>query len=254
MSIFLRPWLAPSPPVVFDALSIGVAFLVNIGYGGPVAEPGKKGMTCPSIHVWPPRGISEQTPRLHIIRYVMQSAPGLEAEKVEELGSTIEMLSKRKEDGVFVRDFDGVTDEPLQSDGVCLAPGLVAGDEIVERPGETIRTGDFAAVVLRGTLVPLVKVFAGVIDRGGVPSALFYLRQPEQLIEVRLSDVLFARKVAAPRQHDGSALLAAADPFVVKWRTKYGIADEIEPVGTTRTAAWVESMRAVFAVLRKQPA
>jgi hypothetical protein len=163
-------------------------------------------------------------------------------------------LSKRLDDSVFVQQFKGKPDEPLATDGICLAPALVAGDNIVERSGETIRVGDFTAVVLRGTLVPLVKVFAGLIDRTGEPSALFYLRHPEQLIEVPLSDVLYSRRVTAPRDHDGSALLAAGDTFVDRWRERYHLADAIEPIGTTRTAAWVESMKAIFAVVRAAPA
>jgi hypothetical protein len=50
MTFLFRPWLAPSPPVVFDPLNIGIAFLVNIGYGGPVART-----TAPLFEALPAR-------------------------------------------------------------------------------------------------------------------------------------------------------------------------------------------------------
>lgn len=255
MSIFRRQWLSPSPDVVFNPLAIGVAFLVNIGYGGPVAEeqPAPSLMTCPSLHRWPPIGLADETPRRVVIRHVLHSAQGLDTATSERLGSDLAALSKRADDTLFITQFEGKTDDQLQSNGVCLAPALVAGDQLVELVDETIRLGDFACVVLRGALLPLTKVFAGVIDREGFPSALFYLRTPEQLIEVPLRDVLFARKVAAPRQYDGSALLSDADAFVAKWRDRYHLADSMDAVGTSRTAAWVESMVSIFGVLRRQP-
>lgn len=236
------------------ALEAGIWFLVNIGYGGPIAEEvACGGMTCPSLHRWPPSGLTDATPRLLVIRQVLHSAQGLDTAASEKLGSDIDALTKRADDTIFTAEFDGKADPPLVANGTCLVPALMTGDPIVELLGQPIGVGDIVAVVLRGTLLPLIKVFAGVIDREGFPAALFYLKHPEQMIEVPLHDVLYARKIQAPREFDGNSLLAEADPFVEKWCDRYHQSDTMAPVGKSRTSAWVESMVSIFGVLRAQP-
>jgi hypothetical protein len=197
--------------------------------------------------------MTKTTPRRQLLRQVLQSAGGVDEAAAEGLARDLLALAARADDSEFKDNYADQPDAPLVSDGVCLAPALLAGDAVAELPGETIHAGDFVAVVLRGTLTPLIKTFAGVIDREGFPAGLFYLKQPERVIEVPLADVLFARKVVAPRQYDGRALLAEADSFVAKWRERFYLSDTMEPVGTTRTAAWVRSMGSIFEVLRAQP-
>lgn len=258
MSIFKRQWLAPSPDVVFNPLSIGVAFLVNIGYGGPIPEDqpvphGVRGITAPVVHVWPPHGLTESTPRRVLLRHVLQTAQGVDDAALAGLGASIDGLAKRPDDAIFESQFADHVDDPLIATGVCLAPAVVAGDTVVELVGERIHIGDIVTVVLRGALMPLTKIFAGLVDREGHPAALFYLKNPEQVIEVPLADVVYAAKVKPPRELDGHAMLANADPFVGQWHQRFHLADSMGPVGSSRTAAWVESMKSIFEVVRRQP-
>ncbi|MET3926646.1 hypothetical protein ABIE28_002755 [Devosia sp. 2618] len=57
------------------ALETGIWFLVNIGYGGPLDEAAVSGMTCPTLHIWPPLGLTSETRQDRLIAQVLQTAP-----------------------------------------------------------------------------------------------------------------------------------------------------------------------------------
>ena len=248
MSIFCRGWLPYTPPMNFNPLTIGVSFLVNIGYGGPIAGDAQyqAGITCAHIHAWPPFGASPSTPRRHLLRSILTP-------ETEYLAEKIWGLAARVDDALFIETIRAEPDAPLVVQGVCIAPAVEAGDPLIET-SDPIEVGDLALIQLRGALQPLAKIFAGFIDRHGQRKALFYLKTPEQVIEVEAADILYARRIEPPREITGHSLLAAADPFVPRLRAEHGVDGALHPVGESRREAWLESMLAILARLRVAPA
>lgn len=239
------------------ALEAGIWFLVNIGYSGPVddAAPVRPRVARVEQHNWPPLANTPETKQKHLLRHILGTVDrsGNDANAAGE--DILRCLPRPDQEVADALDADlaGQVGKPFTATGVCIEPAVVSDDVLVEAPG-SIGPGDLCAFLLRGQLVSLIKVFAGLVEhRDGSRGALFYLADPEGMIEADVGDILFARKLRAPRKVDGAALLLAAATEVTDVLASRVVPGMLEPTTMDRPEALKESFLSIVRLLRGQP-